>query len=129
LKKITIILVTIFAVVGGLVGISLVSGLFEDSDIDEEGEFVLQTVEGMLLVANDNKFNSTNPDIRLAANASEELVIFNKDSSQHDLVVNDLNIKSKILNEGENFTTTIVGNKSGTYNTTVHSIQMRCAAR
>jgi hypothetical protein len=70
LKKITIILVTIFAVVGGLVGISLVSGLFEDSDIDEEGEFVLQTVEGMLLVANDNKFNSTNPDIRLAANAS-----------------------------------------------------------
>jgi len=69
----------------------------------------------MLLVANDNKFNSTNPDIRLAANASEELVIFNKDSSQHDFVVNDLNIKSKILNEGENFTTTIVGNKSGTY--------------
>lgn len=30
-------------------------------------------------------------------------------------LINDLNIKSKILNEGENFTMIIVGNKSGNY--------------
>jgi hypothetical protein len=43
MKKTTIILVTIFAVVGGLLRISLVSGLFEDSDSDEEEAIGLKT--------------------------------------------------------------------------------------
>jgi hypothetical protein len=42
MKTITIILVTIFAVIGGLMGIALVSGLFEDSDSDEERAFGLK---------------------------------------------------------------------------------------
>lgn len=42
MKTITIILVTIFAVIGGLIGIALVSGLFEDSDSDKEKAFGLK---------------------------------------------------------------------------------------
>jgi hypothetical protein len=55
----------------------------------------------MLLVPDDNRFNSTNPDIRLVANASEELVMFNKESSQHDFIPDEMNNKSEILNEGQ----------------------------
>jgi hypothetical protein len=51
--------------------------------------------------ADDNRFNSTNPDIRLVANASEELVMFNKESSQHDFIPDEMNNKSEILNEGQ----------------------------
>lgn len=108
-------------------GLLVISEAFNDSDNNDEEEFVLPNVEGRLLVANDNKFNSTNPDIHLVANASEDLTMFNKDSNQHDFTIDDLNVKSKILNEGENFKTTIVGNKSGTYEyyCSLHPDEMR----
>lgn len=105
----------------------VISEAFDDSDNDDNEGFALPNVEGKLLVANDDKFNSTNPDIRLAVNSSEDVVVFNKDSDQHDFTSDALNVKSKILNEGENFKTTIVTNRSGTYEyyCSLHPEEMR----
>lgn len=115
MNKTTTTVVTILAVIGGLSALFIIYELLDDFDNDNDQEFVLPQVEGILLVADGDRFNSTNPDIRLPANATEDLIMFNKDSDEHDFVVNDLNVKSQILNEGENFKTTLVANKSGAY--------------
>lgn len=127
MNKTTTTVVTILAVIGGLSALFIIYELLDDFDNDNDQEFVLPQVEGILLVADGDRFNSTNPDIRLPANATEDLIMFNKDSDEHDFVVNDLNVKSKILNEGENFKTTLVVNKSGAYEyyCSLHPDEMR----
>ena len=127
MNKTTTTVVTILAVIGGLSALFIIYELLDDFDNDNDQEFVLPQVEGILLVADGDRFNSTNPDIRLPANATEDLIMFNKDSDEHDFVVNDLSVKSKILNEGENFKTTLVANKSGAYEyyCSLHPDEMR----
>jgi plastocyanin len=102
------------AILGGLVAAFVIYEV-TDADTGEKNELVVPTVEGILIVSDGDRFNSTNPDIHLVANASEEVVVFNKDSDQHDFCVNGLNIKSAALNQGENITATLVAQQPGTY--------------
>jgi plastocyanin len=81
----------------------------------------------ILVVADGDRFNNTNPDIHLAANVPEDLLMFNKDSDQHDFTMNELNVKSNALNHGENLTTTLLIQQRCTheYICTLHPDVMR----
>lgn len=79
----------------------------------EEAE--LPNVEGVLLVARDNLFNGTNPDIHVKVGVPKKLVVVNNDFSRHDLVVDELNLNTAYLRGGQDFKTAIVTEEPGTY--------------
>ena len=71
--------------------------------------------KGILLIAEDNLFNGTNPDIFAMAHVPEKLVVLNKDFVRHDLIVDKLNINTAYLSPGQDFTTAIASNIPGTF--------------
>ena len=60
----------------------------------------IKTVRGILLIAQNNAFNETNPDITAIANIPKKLVILNNDFVRHDFIVPKLNINSLIYTPG-----------------------------
>ncbi len=79
----------------------------------EEAE--LPNVEGVILVARDNLFNGTNPDIHVKVGVPKKLVVVNNDFSRHDLVVDELNLNTAYLRGGQDFKTAIVTEEPGVY--------------
>ncbi|PWU82139.1 MAG: hypothetical protein DLM72_03335 [Candidatus Nitrosopolaris wilkensis] len=84
-------------------------------------------IKGILLVAQDNLFNGTNPDIIGTVNVPEKLVVLNKDFVRHDLIVDKLNINTAYLSPEQDFTTAIASKTSGIfeYYCSLHPITMR----
>jgi plastocyanin len=83
--------------------------------------------KGVLLVAQDNLFNGTNPDIIATVNIPEKLVVLNKDFVRHDLIVDKLNINTAYLYPEQDFTTAIASKSPGIfeYYCSLHPITMR----
>jgi hypothetical protein len=81
----------------------------------------ITSVDGILLIANRNTFNDTNPTIRVSVNVPEKLVVRNSDIVTHDLKVdrdssNGITaIDTAPLRGGQDFPTAIVAEKAGTY--------------
>jgi hypothetical protein len=84
-------------------------------------------IKGVLLVAQDNLFNGTNPDIIATANVPKKLVVLNKDFIRHDLIVDKLNINTAYLSPEQDFTTAIASKNPGTfeYYCSLHPMAMR----
>jgi len=102
-----------FATVGALWGIGNLL-----NPPDESGT----KVEGILLIAQRNTFNSTNPDIHVTIGVPTRLVVHNEDAVQHDLVVDKAEndgitpFNTAIIPGGLNSPTmAIVTEKPGTY--------------
>lgn len=118
-NRIITVAVYVFAAIGVLTSAYLIYDFSTEANGDDEAkspaEFGIRNVDGLLMVANDNKFNGTNPDIRLATNTSKGLVILNAESDEHNFLINDLGVNSGILKEGKYFNTTLTATKPGVY--------------
>lgn len=75
----------------------------------------LKNLKGILLVAQDNAFNKTNPDIFARVNIPEKLTILNNDLVRHDFIVDKLNINTAYLSPEQDFTTAIASEKAGIF--------------
>jgi plastocyanin len=75
----------------------------------------LKNIKGILLVAQDNAFNKTNPDIFAKVSTPEKLTILNNDLVRHDFIVDKLNINTAYLSPEQDFTTAIASNKPGIF--------------
>jgi plastocyanin len=75
----------------------------------------LKNLKGILLVAQDNAFNKTNPDIFARVNTPEKLTILNNDLVRHDFIVDKLNINTAYLSPEQDFTTAIASKKPGIF--------------
>ncbi len=103
-----------FMVVGGLWGIG---NLLKPQQESKGVNF-----QGILLIANRNTFNETNPDIPVSVNVPKKLVIRNEDVVTHDLNIDKSSnngitpISTAPLRAGEpDFPTAIVAEKPGIY--------------
>jgi plastocyanin len=102
-----------FVVVGGLWGVGNLLNQQEDPKMTK--------VDGILLVANRNSFNETNPDIHVSVNVPRKLVVRNEDAVTHDLKIdkapNDgiTSVNTAPLRGGQEFPTAIIAEKPGSY--------------
>lgn len=78
-------------------------------------ESTTKHIKGILLIAQDNLFNGTNPDIFAIVRVPEKLVVLNKDFVRHDLIVDKLSVNTAYLSPGQDFTTAIASNVPGTF--------------
>jgi hypothetical protein len=119
LNSIIAIVAISFMVVGMLWGVSNIINRPQGSSI--------KNVSGILLIAQNNAFNNTNPDIYAAINVPKKLVVVNKDFVRHDLIVDRLNINTAYLSSEQDFTTAIASKKAGTfeYYCSLHPTTMR----
>ena len=87
----------------------------------------LENLKGTLLIAQNNAFNITNPDINAVAKVPKKLVIINKDFVRHDFIVDKLNINTAYLSPDQDFITAIASNVPGTfeYYCSLHPATMR----
>src|ERR671932_2311436 len=87
----------------------------------------LKNIKGILIVAQDNAFNKTNPDIFAKVSTPEKLTILNNDLVRHDFIVDKLNINTAYLSSGQDFTTAIASQKPGEfeYYCSLHPVSMR----
>jgi plastocyanin len=94
--------------------------------IRPSGESTIKHVKGILLVAQDNLFNETNPQILATVNVPEKLVVVNNDYVRHDFISDKLNINTAYLSPEQSFTTAIASKTPGTfeYYCSLHPIMM-----
>jgi heme/copper-type cytochrome/quinol oxidase subunit 2 len=78
-------------------------------------ESKVKTANGVLLIAQDNRFNGTNPTIYANTNLPKKLIILNKDFVRHDFIVDGLGINTSYLSADQSFITAIATKKAGTY--------------
>lgn len=83
-------------------------------------------VKGILLIAQDNLFNGTNPQIVATANVPEKLVVLNNDFVRHDFISDKLNINTAYLSPEQSFTTAIAAKTPGVfdYYCSLHPVMM-----
>ena len=119
LNSIIAIVAISFMVVGMLWGVSNIINRPQGSSI--------KNVSGILLIAQNNAFNNTNPDIYAAVNVPKKLVVVNKDFVRHDLIVDRLNINTAYLSPEQDFTSAIATKESGIfeYYCSLHPTTMR----
>jgi hypothetical protein len=75
----------------------------------------VKTANGILLIAQDNRFNGTNPTIYASTSHAKKLVVLNKDFVRHDFIVDPLGINTSYLTADQSFITAIATNKAGVY--------------
>ena len=87
----------------------------------------LKNLKGILIVAQDNAFNKTNPDIFAKVNTPEKLTILNNDLVRHDFIVDKLNINTAYMSPEQDFTAAIASQKPGIfeYYCSLHPASMR----
>jgi plastocyanin len=119
LNNIIAIVVISFTIVGTLWGVSNI--------INHKEGATIKNVSGILLIAQSNAFNKTNPDIYASVNVPKKLVVVNKDFVRHDLVVDRLKINTAYLSSEQDFTTAIASKKPGIfeYYCSLHPTTMR----
>ena len=96
-----------FTVVGALWGIGNLLNTPEES--------AAKNVEGVLLIAENDVFNKTNPDIPAKVDIPKKISILNKDFRRHDFIVDGLNINTAYLSTEQSFTTAIASRVPGTF--------------
>jgi plastocyanin len=96
-----------FTVVGALWGIGNLLNTPEES--------AAKNVEGVLLIAENDIFNKTNPDIQATVDIPKKISILNKDFRRHDFIVDGLNINTAYLSTEQSFTTAIASRVPGTF--------------
>lgn len=96
-----------FTVVGALWGIGNLLSAPEESNV--------RNVEGVLLVAENDVFNKTNPDIHATVDIPKKVSILNKDFRRHDFIVDGLNINTAYLSTEQSFTTAIASRVAGIF--------------
>jgi plastocyanin len=96
-----------FTVVGALWGIGNLLNAPEES--------AAKNVEGILLIAENDVFNKTNPDIQATVDIPKKISILNKDFRRHDFIVDGLNINTAYLSTEQSFTTAIASTVPGTF--------------
>lgn len=69
----------------------------------------------ILLVAQNNAFNETNPTLYVKENKPTKLIILNKDFVKHDFISNELGINTAYLTTEQDFVTAVAGHKAGEY--------------
>lgn len=78
-------------------------------------ESKVKTANGVLLIAQDNRFNATNPTIYASTILPKKLIILNKDFVRHDFIVDGLGINTSYLSADQSFITAIATKKAGIY--------------
>ena len=96
-----------FTVVGALWGIGNLLSTPEES--------VIKDVEGVILIAENDAFNKTNPDIHAKIDIPKKISIINKDFRRHDFIVDELNINTAYLSTEQAFTTAIASKVLGKF--------------
>ncbi len=71
--------------------------------------------DSILLVAQNNAFNQTNPTLYVNASQPTRLIILNKDFVKHDFISEELGINTAYLTTEQDFITGIASNKTGIY--------------
>ena len=107
LNNIIAIIVISFLIVGTLWGVGRLISPPEESPI--------KSVSGISLIAKNNMFNETNPDIYAVVNIPKKLVVINRDFVRHDFIVEELKINTAYLSSEQAFTTAIASKKPGTF--------------
>ncbi|MFB5598737.1 MAG: cupredoxin domain-containing protein [Nitrososphaeraceae archaeon] len=118
LNNLIAIIVICFIVVGSLWGIGNLLN-------PEEKE--IQQTDGILLLAENNLFNKSNPTIYVDKNFPQKLTIVNKDFVKHDFIIDALNINTAFIASGQDYTTGIGSQSSGIfeYYCSLHPSTMR----
>lgn len=112
-NNIIAIIVICFVTVGALWGIGNI--------VNPPKSSITSNIGGILLIANRNNFNETNPDLHVSVNTPEKLVVRNSDIVTHDLKIDKASndgitpINTAPLRGGQDFPTAIVAEKAGTY--------------
>jgi plastocyanin len=96
-----------FTVVGALWGIGNL--------LNAPQESAGKNVEGVLLIAENDAFNKTNPTIYAKVDTPKKISILNKDVMRHDFIVDELNINTAYLSTQQSFTTAIASRVPGTF--------------
>jgi plastocyanin len=101
------IVVISFVVVGALWGIgNLISAPKESAGKNNKG---------LLLIAENDAFNKTNPTIYAQVNIPEKISILNNDVRRHDFIIDELNINTAYLSTQQSFTTAVASRVPGTF--------------
>ena len=118
LNNLIAIVVISFIIVGSLWGIGNLLNPVNENNMNSEG---------ILLVAEHNFFNNTNPTLHISRNIPEKITIINKDFVRHDFIIDELNVNTGYLYSGQDFTTAIASRESGTfeYYCSLHPSTMR----
>lgn len=118
LNNLIAIVVISFIIVGSLWGIGNLLNPVKDNDMN---------AEGILLVAENNFFNNTNPTLLIDRNIPEKITILNKDFVRHDFIIDELNVNTGYLYSAQDFTTAIASKDLGTfeYYCSLHPSTMR----
>ena len=118
LNNLIAIVVISFIIVGSLWGIGNLLNPVKDNDMN---------AEGILLVAENNFFNNTNPTLLIERNIPEKITIINKDFVRHDFIIDELNVNTGYLYSAQDFTTAIASKNVGTfeYYCSLHPSTMR----
>ena len=101
-----------FVTVGALWGIgNLLDTSKDETPID---------VEAIQLIAVNNAFNGTNPDILASVNVPKKLIVLNKDVVTHDLRIEDktggiLNVNTAPLRPEQHFNAAVLAYKPGIF--------------
>jgi plastocyanin len=108
-----------FTVVGALWGIGNL--------LNAPQESAGKNVEGVVLIAENDAFNKTNPTIYAKVDTPKKISILNKDVRRHDFIVDELNINTAYLTTQQSFTTAIASRVPGTieYYCSLHPNTMR----
>ena len=118
LNNLIAIVVISFIIVGSLWGIGNLLNPVKKNDMN---------AEGILLVAENNFFNNTNPTLLIERNIPEKIAIINKDFVRHDFIIDELNVNTGYLYSAQDFTTAIASKNVGTfeYYCSLHPSTMR----
>jgi hypothetical protein len=118
LNNLIAIVVISFIIVGSLWGIGNLLNPVPDHSMNSEG---------ILLLAENNLFNNTNPTLHINRNIPEKITIVNKDFVRHDFIIDELNVNTGYLFSGQHFTTAIASRESGAfeYYCSLHPTTMR----
>jgi hypothetical protein len=118
LNNLIAIVVISFIIVGSLWGIGNLLNPVKETDMN---------AEGILLVAENNFFNNTNPTLLIERNIPEKITIINKDFVRHDFIIDELNVNTGYLYSAQDFTTAIASKNVGTfeYYCSLHPSTMR----
>jgi plastocyanin len=106
-NNIIAIVVVTFTIVGALWGVGNLLSTPEESAIKNIG--------GVTLIAENDAFNKTNPDIHAKVDTPKKILILNKDLRRHDFIVDELNINTAYLSTEQSFTTAIASRVLGTF--------------
>jgi heme/copper-type cytochrome/quinol oxidase subunit 2 len=107
-NNIIAIIVISFIAVGALWGIGNLLNPPNQNKIEK-------THDSILLIAQNNAFNQTNPTLFVKENKPTKLIILNKDFVKHDFISNELGINTAYLTTEQDFVTAIAGDKPGQY--------------